>query len=356
MQIPDTPKWQPVQIERITADRTGIRADWIQSWISTRSGEIPVLKPHLTLRDRLGFLRMRLGLGRMDYTVPAGVYGLGNPSPDSPVMVTSNFKMTFDILRRDLSGIDCWILVLDTKGINVWCAAGKGTFGTGELLNRINRTRLSDLISHRELILPQLGAVGVAAHEIRKKSGFRVLFGPVYSRDIRLFLDQGKIVTPVMRRVHFNLRERLALIPLEFFPSLKYAPLLLVPAMLKGLILHQDSVLTSFIIDALGLLGAIVMGSVAVPALLPFIPGRAFSGKGAFMGFVFAFIWSLFTHAVWQHWLANMLIYSSVSAYLALNFTGSSTFTSMSGVYREMKRSLPVMIPSLLAGLIIQWF
>ena len=93
----------------------------------------------------------------------------------SPVVVTANYKMTFDLVRRDLAGLDAWLLVLDTKGINVWCAAGKGTFGSDELLARLAATRLAEVVNHRRLILPQYGAVGVAAHTVRQKSGFTVV-------------------------------------------------------------------------------------------------------------------------------------------------------------------------------------
>jgi CO dehydrogenase/acetyl-CoA synthase gamma subunit (corrinoid Fe-S protein) len=87
--------------------------------------------------------------------------------------------MTFDRLRSTLSGLDAWVIVLDTKGINVWCAAGKGTFGTTELINRIKKVRLSEIVSHRTIILPQLGAPGVAAHEVQKKYRFKSVYGPV---------------------------------------------------------------------------------------------------------------------------------------------------------------------------------
>ena len=87
-----------------------------------------------------------------------------------------------DELRPVAIGIgrtDAWILVLDTNGVNVWCAAGKGTFGTDELIRRIEATGLPEIVSHNRVIVPQLGGPGVAAHEVRKRSGFRVVYGPV---------------------------------------------------------------------------------------------------------------------------------------------------------------------------------
>ncbi len=100
--------------------------------------------------------------------------------PTSPqVLVSANYKMSFDRLRQALSGLDLWILVIDTKGINVWCAAGKGTFGTEELVGRIAQVGLGDVVKGRGLILPQLGAPGVAANEVLKRTGFKVVYGPV---------------------------------------------------------------------------------------------------------------------------------------------------------------------------------
>src|SRR3972149_4169926 len=74
------------------------------------------------------------GIGRDRCRVAPGLYALGAPGGDSPVLVTANYKLTFDVLRRDAAGLDAWILVLDTRGINVWCAAGEGTFGTEEAI------------------------------------------------------------------------------------------------------------------------------------------------------------------------------------------------------------------------------
>ena len=81
-----------------------------------------------------------------------------------------------------LAGVDAWILVLDTKGINVWCAAGKGTFGTGELVHRIGSVGLAGIVSHRKIIVPQLGAPGVSWPEVLRRSGFTVEYGPVRAR------------------------------------------------------------------------------------------------------------------------------------------------------------------------------
>ena len=132
--------------------------------VSTPAGSVPQVSSELHWRDHWGAIKARWGVGRMDYAIDPGLYALGNPDRESPVLVSANYKMSFDELRSSLPGRDLWILVLDTKGINVWCAAGKGTFGTEELVRRIESSGLKEIVSHRSIILPQLGAPGVAAH------------------------------------------------------------------------------------------------------------------------------------------------------------------------------------------------
>ena len=165
-----------------------------------RSGRSPLVSADLTAADRRGTLKVRWSIGRMNYTVDPGLYALGTPDGDSPVLVSANYKLSFDRLRSTMTGRSAWILVLDTKGVNVWCAAGKGTFGTDELVKRIKAARLTEVVNHRRLILPQLGAPGVAGQVIPKETGFRVVYGPVMAEDLPAFLDAGRKATPEMRR------------------------------------------------------------------------------------------------------------------------------------------------------------
>ena len=182
---------------------------------------MPQVSSSLVWADRLGTYKARWGIGRMYYTIEPGLYALGKPDEQSPVLVTANYKMSFDKLREALPGRDMWILVLDTKGINVWCASGKGTFGTMELVGRIKSTGLSQIVSHRELILPQLSGPGVAAHHVKKLSGFKVIYGPIRATDLLTFLDHGLKATPEMRLKTFTTWERMELIPMELIGALK---------------------------------------------------------------------------------------------------------------------------------------
>ncbi|MGD1993265.1 MAG: mercury methylation corrinoid protein HgcA [Anaerolineae bacterium] len=294
----------------------------------------------LTFGDRWDHFLARWGVNRMGHRVDPGLYALGDPDADSPVFVTANYTLSFDALRSALARIDGYILVLDTHGINVWCAAGKGTFGTDELVRRIEATRLSQVVGHRVLILPQLGAPGVSAHEVKKRSGFRVEYGPVRAADLPAYLETHR-ATPEMRRVRFDLRDRLVLIPVElvhvFLPTLAAAAVLL---------------LIAGPLAAAGVATAVLTGVVLFPILLPWLPGQAFSVKGFVLGgmitlpFALAALLGMRSDLLglrvgWA--LTYLLALPPITAYLALNFTGSTTFTSKSAVQREMKRAIPVM-------------
>jgi hypothetical protein len=304
-------------------------------------------------KDIFGRWKARWGIGRMNYTVPPGLYSLGKQETGSPVFVTANYKMTFDLLKKELGGLDAWILVLNTRGINVWCAAGKGTFGTDELVHRIKKVRLAQRIKNRTLILPQLGAPGVAAHEVKKRTGFRVVYGPVYSRDIRRFMERGMKATPDMRKVRFGLKERLPLIPMEIIPAMKFIPwilgFLVVFRLVDGTGIHAD-----IWKDILPYLGALFLGGVVFQILLPLIPGRSFAFKGWLLGLV----WAIFSNELlrlntWTS-ISNICILPMMVGFIALNFTGATTFTSLSGVQKEMKFAVPLMIVSAFAGMIIR--
>ena len=303
----------------------------------------------LNFSDRLGAFGVRLGIGRDNYKVDPGLYAIGSPTETSPVFVSANYKLTFDSLRKELSGMDCYILILDTKGINVWCAAGKGTFGTDELVDRIKKTGLADVVSHRNLILPQLGAPGICAHAVKMRSGFEVIYGPVRAADIKAFMSAGKEATEEMRTVKFTLYDRLILTPMEFIPAMKISMMIFGAMFLFNFVMNEAFQIG----DAAAYMCAVAAGTILTPVLLPYIPVKAFSLKGWLLGLLSALL------AVWAFgWLHNdlmvasgyLLMLPSVSAFFAMNFTGSSTFTSFSGVIKEMKVAVPFIIITITVG------
>ncbi len=327
----------------------------------TGTTSITTVDTTLSFRDRLGGWKARWGLGRMRYTVAPGLYAVGEPAAQSPVLVSANYKLSFDALRSQLAGRSLWILVLDTRGINVWCAAGKGTFGTDELIARLTAVGLGDVVSHRKLIVPQLGATGVAAHEVERRSGFRVVFGPVLASDLPAYLDNGQRSTPAMRQVRFPLRDRLVLIPVELVMAAKYwllATVLLV--LLSGFGSDGyafERIRITGLSSAVFLTGALFSGAVLMPVLLPWLPGRAFAVKGIWAGlpFIVATGWfATIQPQILPNWAmiaAWSLAFPAVTSFLGMNFTGSTTYTSLSGVLKEMRIAVPLQIGFAAAGL-----
>lgn len=293
----------------------------------------------LSSSDHWDQFQARVGINRVLHRVKPGLYSLGNPTPNSPVFVTANYKLSFNALRSSLGGVDGWILVLDTHGINVWCAAGKGTFGTDELVKRIELTGLKDIVRTRVLILPQLGATGVAAHLIKKRTGFKVEYGPARAEDLGNYL-QTREATPQMRKVRFDLRDRLVLIPVDIVYYF-------LPTLLAALILYFLGGWFSVLAVIAAVLGAVVL----FPILLPWLPFRDFSVKGYLLGLLVMIPFIIFSFSGSEstlllrvlHVLPLLLGFPVVTAFIALNFTGSSTFTSRTGVKKEIYAYIPAM-------------
>lgn len=332
----------------------GLGQPFVVGSLVTPHGEIPRVSSELSWSDRWGSIKARWGVGRMHYEVDPGLYALGMPDETSPVMVTANYKMSFDRLREALPGLKAWILVLDTQGINVWCAAGKRTFGTGELVRRIEVCGLSDIVSHRELILPQLAGPGVAAHVVRRLSGFKVIYGPIRAMDIPAFLAAGRKATAEMRRKTFTTHERAVLIPVELVSALKWAllicPVLFILGGLGGAEGFLANAMNHGLFAVSSFLVAVFAGAVMTPLLLPWLPGRAFTLKGLSMGLISAVVISVLRAGSAPGWAGGIEIAAwcflvcAVAGYLGMNFTGSSTYTSLSGVKKEMRWAVPMEI------------
>jgi hypothetical protein len=331
--------------------------------VTTPAGISPQISGELTAADTWGTLKVRCDIGRSNYKVDPGLYALGRPDDKSQVLVTANYKLSFDSLRSALKWRNVWILVLDTDGVNVWCAAGKGTFSTQELVRRIESSKLTEVVSHRRLIVPQLGAPGVAAHEVKKLSGFNVTYGPITSDDLPAFIDAGFKATAEMRLKKFPMRERLVLIPVELVATLKPAliiiPLFVFLGGLGGSSGYWGNVMNHGLFAGAALLSGVLAGAVLAPILLPWLPGRAFALKGAILGLLTAVALVLAWTAGSTPGLSTpeisawLLLIPAVSAYFAMNFTGASTYTSLSGVKKEMRVAVPMQIAAAVAGLLL---
>ena len=304
----------------------------------------------ITFKNRRDHLLARWAFNRMGHRVEPGLYSLGHPTADSHVFVSGNYTLSFDALRANLTRLDCYILVLDTKGINVWCAAGGGLFGTDELVNRIETNRLPEIVKNHVLILPQLSASGVAAHEVKKRTGFRVKYGPVRAQDLPEYLKARK-ATKEMRTVSFALYDRLILTGVEIAHAV-------IPLVILGVIMF----FISGLLAAAATVAAIFAGVVLLPLLLPWLPTPNFSTKGFLLGGIVVFPFVLLKYLgaadaefLWRAGsiLTYLLIFPSLTAFIALNFTGSTTFASRSGVKSEIFTYFPAMAWMFCSGIVI---
>ncbi|RWU02680.1 hypothetical protein DWB63_15150 [Pseudodesulfovibrio sp. S3] len=324
--------------------------------MDTPAGLVPRVRTRPLASDRAGTVLARLGLTRHNYKVVPGLYCVGNPTQDSPVLVTANYKLTFDAVRTELSAVDAWLLVVDTRGINVWCAAGKNLFATHEIILSVTAARLHEVVTHRTLILPQLGATGVAARKVKKGCGFNVIWGPIRAGDIPAFLRAGNNADNDMRTVTFSLRERTELIPVEIILLGKpLAWTLLAVFVLSGIGPDVFSLAGAWhrgLAAATGTAFGILAGSAMVPLLLNRLPWRQFWPKGMLTG-VFAGTCAalLFSGSLdGLESTALILWTTAISSYMAMNFTGSTPYTSPSGVEAEMRRGIPVQAVTAIIG------
>ena len=326
-------------------------APYVDGVVESGGGPIRRVGTKLTPRDRHGAWRVRWGMGRDDYRVEPGLYAVGSPGADAPVLVSANYKLSFDSLRTALDGLSAWLLVVDTRGINVWCAAGKGTFSAAEVNRMVEQTGLTDVVGHRRLVLPQLSASGVAAHEVKRGSGFRAVFGPLHAADLPAFLAAGMTATPQMRAVGFDLSERLVLAPVELSMAVRPLALALSAGVLGVSALGRGGPSLrrarrqggpAIGVAWLSLLG----GGLITPALLPWLPGRALSAKGATVGAALAAgsVVALRPRLSGPAAVSVLAGVPAVTSYVAMNFTGSTPYTSPSGVQWEMRRALPFQV------------
>jgi ubiquinone/menaquinone biosynthesis C-methylase UbiE len=188
------------------------------------------------------------------------LYVIGDPSPDSPVLVTGNFDLTIRRVVKALDGkLSAWLLVVDSAGINVWCASGGGFLTSDKIISAMHTSRLEEVVRHRRLVLPQLCAAGVDGNEIREETDWNVVWGPVRATDIPEYVRNGFHKSDDMRSIRFPILDRLEMVSgtLGF-----YGLLLLIP-----LAIFWRSILPPFAI-------AVVTLSYFYALVMPWLPGR----------------------------------------------------------------------------------
>jgi len=126
---------------------------------------------------------------RKPVSVEAGVSKFGEPNESSPVMLTTNFALTYYTVASDIESakIDCYLVVVDTEGISVESAIAGRKMTADTVAEAFKTFKVDDLVKHRKLIIP--GRAARISGEIEELTGWTVMVGPMDSSGIAKFLD-----------------------------------------------------------------------------------------------------------------------------------------------------------------------
>lgn len=127
-------------------------------------------------------------------TVTQGIYEIGAPNENSPVLVTTNFSLTYFIVSGEIenSRVPSWLLIMDTEGLSVMTAWAAGKF-TGDAVGAfVKKSGIADKIAHRKVIIPGYAAAIYGDME-EELPGWEIIIGPRDASMIPKFLKELKI-------------------------------------------------------------------------------------------------------------------------------------------------------------------
>ena len=115
---------------------------------------------------------------RRPVSVDAGVRTFGDPDKNSPVLVTSNYALTFFTVESDIKAakIDCYLIVIDTGGLSVEAAVAGRYLTASIIADSLKEWKADTLVNHRFLVIPGLAAR--LSGETEEETGWRVVVGP----------------------------------------------------------------------------------------------------------------------------------------------------------------------------------
>jgi NAD-dependent dihydropyrimidine dehydrogenase PreA subunit len=277
-----------------------------------------------------------------NFPCECGLVAIGHPTPDSPVFLSGNYSYTVHLLKRALRGMDAYLLVADSAGSNVWCAAGMNEFTENDVVDAIRVADLAARVRRRRLVAPPYAAPGVDVDFVKRETGFEIAWGPAHLRDIPAYAARGFRCTPEMRLVPHALSERFgnAMTTAMSYALTSLIVLVFFPRLIPGCL-------------------AVIFGVHALHALIfPWLPvERRWRRTLVLLVVVSALLGAA---AVWGAWpLATFLLWESILAlYTILLAADMCGFTSIykttvthwlrHGDYRSL--FAPVVDPALCAG------
>ena len=295
---------------------------------------------NLTRLDYVKAMICWLDSFKRTYAVKPGLYYTGDRyDHDSPLLVTANYHLTVFLLVRRLRR-NVRLLVVDTDSINVWCAAGKGTFCNDAIFEQLNRygQHLPKDDGRLKLILPKLCLAGVDIGALRE-AGFDAIIGPVYGKDLPTYLSTAPCKDRDTDRVLFGLQSRLFTAPPGLLQTLKYSVTLLLALWLARQI-------WPFALPVAGVLGLTMVLTIAYPVCFPYLPGKWFAVKGLSLAIVVS---AARAHKAAETTMAKDTLASGM--YFGQSYSGNSAVSNGTSVRKETARLLPVYVLLYMASL-----
>jgi acetyl-CoA decarbonylase/synthase complex subunit gamma len=122
-------------------------------------------------------------------TVTEGIYPIGNPNENSPVLVTTNFALTYFIVSGEIeaSKVPSWLLIKDAEGLSVLTAWAAGKFGGDDVGMFVKKCGIMDKVKHTELVIPGYAAA-IAGDVEEELAGWTITVGPRESAHLAGFL------------------------------------------------------------------------------------------------------------------------------------------------------------------------
>ena len=296
-----------------------------------------------------------------DAPIEPGIYKSGQPDKNSPIIVTANYLFTYIKVMRAIKGLDAWVLIVDSKGINVWCAARGNNFGNRQVIEAVKATGIATLTNKKTLILPQLSAGGVASPLISKEAPdfpFRILFGPVWAKQLPQFLKERPARKPdKMKLAKFTPFHRLRAFTTHTTFLLKM--IFLKPTIALILLSLGLSFIDPLWLRKLWIVGEIWLWIIIANAIIAgLFPITNFTRRFIIKGIVFGIITiivlssiSWFIHKNMFLILLNSAFYFWLSFFSTMSFSGYSMATSPKEIQDEYpafrKSHLVLLISSL---------
>ncbi len=154
------------------------------SVIAFDEAEVPMMYPLLTLRQNI------FTDPQKPIQVKPGIYEIGSPTPESPVLITTNFSLTYFTVSGDIetSKVPSYLLVADSEGLSVMTAFAADKFNAEIAADLVKETGIEEKVSQKKLIIP--GQVSRMSGKLQEKSGWDIVVGPRDSSGLPKFLKE----------------------------------------------------------------------------------------------------------------------------------------------------------------------